>query len=356
MIKSLLFLVWLVPFYYCQTQVSRQCIDTSYGPLCLDITNKDCFEITATVTLESIPLYGPTSVPIADILTQIQNRDPNSGNLICFLLTQSSSFGTCSLCATVDNLNISGNSLHYCGSGKFNCSSSVSPPLSQSFDIPCIDFKNCELLNCRNECSHNGRCTSFGMCECDPGYYGYDCSLQINDNCASSSLLDNTCWTISYPQCNTVDVLLTSDSNTSLNHYSLKDFTSFSIVPYQTVIDEPSIKCDMCLSMENIHSVGSNLVGCPTINMQCNSIPARSDLLDCIIIAPSPDTVSCTDNSPQEPPSNFSSQIFFGLGLMLVILVLLSLGYLVIKKFGGFGKATTPEVYEDEEPLNESDY
>jgi hypothetical protein len=337
--------------------VSRQCIDTSYGPLCLDITNKDCFEITATVTLESIPLYGPTSVPIADILTQIQNRDPNSGNLICFLLTKSSILGTCSLCGTVDSLNISGNSLHYCGSGKINCTSSISPPLSQPFDIPCIDFNNCELLNCRNECSNKGRCTSFGMCECYPGYYGYDCSLQINGNCASSPLLDSTCWEISYPQCDTVDLLITSVSGTSLNHYPLKDFTSFSIVPYETVIDEPSIKCDMCLTMENIHSEGSDLVGCPTINMQCNSIPARSDLLDCITIAPSPDTSSCTENdSPQQPPpSNFSSQIFFGLGLMLVILVLLSLGYLVIKKFGAFGKAT-PEVYEDEEPLNESDY
>jgi hypothetical protein len=54
-------------------------------------------------------------------------------------------------------------------------------------------------------------------------------------------------------------------------------------------------------------------------------------------------------------PQTFLAKFFFGLGLMLVILVLLSLGYLVIKKFGAFGKAT-PEVYEDEEPLNESDY
>jgi len=278
---------------------------------------------------------------------------------MCFSLTQSTSqFGACSLCATVDSLNISGNSIHYCGSGKINCSSSLTPTMSQSFDIPCIDIQNCNLLNCRNECNKRGTCTRYGMCECYSGYYGYDCSLRISDNCASSPLIDNSCWSISYPQCDIVELSKTTNPDISqVTQYSVKDFTSFPISPCKTVINEPSIKCDMCLSMENIHSEGENLVGCPSINMNCNNIPARSEVLDCITIGP---TSTCPTDNPKEEPqpsSNFSaSGLLFGLGLFLVILVIISLGYFLVKKFGGFGTAK-PQVYvEDEEPLNENDY
>jgi hypothetical protein len=346
----------LIPFYYCQTSIGNlPCVDIPGGPLCIEITNKDCLELTGTVTLGGIP-YRETSILISDILTQIQNRDPNTGNLMCFNLVQLNEMA-CSLCATVDSLNITGNSIHYCGSGKFNCSISNTPTISQPFDISCVDLTNCDLLKCRNQCNKKGHCTSFGMCNCDPEYYGYDCSLHISEsrNCASSTLLGDTCWQVE-PTCDSVEVLIISDGKTSTKTYKYNEFTSFPIVPSKTVINEPSINCDITLNMENIHTAQDNLIGCPTLNLTCNSILARSDRLNCINLAkydPCPDNP--TPDEPQQS-SNYSSQIFFGLGLMLVILVLLSLGYLVIKKFGGFGKSN-PEVYvEDEEPLNDSDY
>jgi len=345
-----------------QTVVSK-CIDTMaiYGSLCLDISSKECFELTGTISISGQMIYGPTSVPIADIISRIQNNqqnNPNEGNLMCFKLTESQLYGTCSLCATVDQLTINGNSIHYCGTGLFNCSSSIAP-LSQEFDIPCFDLENCGLFNCRNECNQKGRCSSFGLCECDPGYYGYDCSLQIAGNCVSSPLLDPTCWEISYPECNTVNLKLSSTADTYITHYSVNDFTSFDISPCKTVINEADLQCDMCLSMENIHTE-SSLVGCPTINLKCNDIPARSERVDCISIGPSYDaqTMCPTDDqSSKEPsPSSTPNQIVYILGLMLAILILLSVGFLIIRKFGDWGRVQ-PEVYvEDEEPLNESDY
>jgi len=360
--KSLLLFIWVLQYCYCQSTqtVLSQCVDTLYGSLCLDIESKECFELTGSISMSGITIYGPTSVPIADILTQIQNQkdDPNSGNLMCFNLTQSTIYGSCSLCATIDDLNIEGETIHYCGTGTLNCTSLISH-VDQEFNIPCVDIKNCKLFNCRNNCNNKGRCTNFGMCNCRKGYYGYDCSVQIDDNCISAPLLPTSCWDISYSGCNNVDLKTTNDYLASDFHYSFDEFTSFSITPCTTVINEGNLQCDMCLNMENIHTEGSKLIGCPTITMDCNGIPARYETLDCITIAPAPkqQSADCHDTTPNvDQPRSSSNQVFYIVGFIIVILVLLSVGFLVIKKFGGFGKAQPAVYVEDEEPLNDPEY
>jgi len=364
--KSILLFIWVLQFLYCYCQstqpVLSQCVDTFYGSLCLDIESKECFELTGSISMSGKTIYGPTSVPIADILTRIQNQkdDPNSGNLMCFNLTQSTIYGSCSLCATIDDLNIVGDTIHYCGTGTFNCTSLISE-VGQEFNIPCVDITNCRLFNCRNNCNNEGHCTNFGMCNCDKGYYGYDCSVQIKHNCISAPVIPTSCWDISYPECNTVDLTMTYNYLASYDtHYTIDEFTSFSITPCTTVINEGNLQCDMCLSMENIHTEGSDLIGCPTIIMDCNGIPSRYETLDCITIAPAPQKSDCPDPTPNEVPqpqtTPGTNQVFYIVGLMIVILVLLSVGFLIIKKFGGFGKAQPAVYVEDEEPLNEPAY
>ena len=39
---------------------------------------------------------------------------------------------------------------------------------------------------CPNNCSLRGNCSSFGICTCETGYFGSDCSLGELTNCVSS--------------------------------------------------------------------------------------------------------------------------------------------------------------------------
>jgi len=341
--------------YSQSTTVLSQCIDTLAGPLCLDLSSEECFELTGTISLGGSSIFGPRTIPIADLLTQIQNQkdDPTAGNLMCFQLTQASAYGTCSLCATIDELEIIGNSIHYCGTGQFNCSSLIAP-LFQPFTIPCFDLTNCGLFNCRNDCNQRGRCTSFGMCECDSGYYGYDCSIQLTKNCVSGPLFNTTCWEIT-EECDLYDVELSSGSSRYVMQYKAEEFTEFPIVPCKPVINEENLVCDLCLNMENIQQ--DTQLGCPTIEMTCNSISARSDRIDCVPLSIMQLLTSC-DASPSPSTSfSFSNQIMFGLALIVVVLVVLTIGFFIAKKFGVLSPRSTPDLYieEDEEPLN-SDY
>jgi len=374
--NSLLFLVLLaLPFIYCQTQqqVLSECVDTLYGSLCLDITSQECFELTGTISVGGQTIYGPTSVPIATILSQIQNQkdDPNSGNLMCFPLTESSIYGSCQLCATVDDLNIDGDTIHYCGVGTFNCTSMIGPSIQQEFDIPCFNLEHCGLFNCRNECNERGVCTSLGLCECYKGYYGYDCSIHITQNCLIS-IFDTTCWELYSTECDVVNLQVYSLTGyTFYSESTVDQLKNFSIIPPTTVIDEPNLKCDLSLSMDNIHPEDTNIIGCPTILMQCNSIAASHQKIDCLTIGSTPYESLCppteTHNNPtnnaDDPQPTSSNNTFYPLVAgLLTLFVLLSLGFMVMNKFGGFKRickeTQQPQpVYlpEDEEPLHETE-
>jgi len=312
---------------------------------------------TGTITLAGVSIFGPSTIPIAELLTQIQNQknDPTAGNLMCFQLTQSSVYGTCSLCATIDELEIKGNSIHYCGTGQFNCSSPM-VPLIQPFTVPCFDLNNCGLFNCRNDCNQRGRCTNFGMCECDNGYYGYDCSIQLTENCVSGPLFNTTCWHITEDCDDLIYVELSSGSSLYVIQSKSDEFSQFPIVPCKHVINEEDLQCDICLNMGNIHyDTQEGYQGCPTIEMTCNSISARSDRIDCVPLTILSTLPTC---DVPAPISNFSNQIMFGFALIIVVLVVLTIGFFIAKKFGVLTpRNTTYDLYveEDEEPLN-NDY
>lgn len=331
-----------------------QCVDTVAGPMCLDITSKACFELTGKVTLSGESIFGPASIPIADLLTRVQNQknDPSTGNLMCFQVTESSVYGSCSLCATIDELEISGNSIHYCGTGQFNCSSLIAAPVMQTFNIPCVNLENCSLFNCRNGCNAKGTCSSLGLCECDSGYYGYDCSLHITENCVSGPLFDIECWGVD-TKCDSVELIVTRSGRTETTQFaSASDFKQFEIVPCKKVISEADLNCEMCLTMENIHPDGTGFTGCPTISMSCNSIPASSERLDCIHMD---STSTCSTSSSESSTGVLNTQIIFGLGIILVLLVVLTIGFLIVKKLGIFAPKPQELYIEDEEPLNVND-
>lgn len=49
---------------------------------------------------------------------------------------------------------------------------------------PIMDLNNMVVVDvpfyerfCSNNCSLRGNCSTFGICVCDPGYFGNDCSL-----------------------------------------------------------------------------------------------------------------------------------------------------------------------------------
>lgn len=305
--------------------------------------------MTGSITLAGETIFGPTTVPIADLLMQIQNQQDDP--MICYGL-QDSLYGSCSLCATVDGLQINGDSIHYCGTGLLNCSNAITSTLSQTFDIPCFDLENCGLFNCRNDCYGRGTCSSLGICQCDPGYYGYDCSVQLSENCVYGPLFDSTCWTVNHCD-QTLDVTITNSQSSSVKQITQNEFTQFDIVPCSTVIDEANLKCDMCVTMEQIQPQGTGYNGCPSISMSCNTILARKDSLDCIYI---PTTTKCPEPMDPSPNSTSSPIYIYVLGFFSVLLIL-ALVYLVIQRLGLLSKPQQQDLYvvEDEEPLN-TDY
>ena len=42
------------------------------------------------------------------------------------------------------------------------------------------------MVDCPHDCNGNGSCNPIGLCKCNKGYYGYDCSVAVNDNCATN--------------------------------------------------------------------------------------------------------------------------------------------------------------------------
>jgi len=311
--------------------------------------------------LNSYPIYGPKTVPIGDILNDIQARadDPNFKNeMICQNISNTSPFGACTFCATVDQLSIEGDTLNYCGIGQFTCNPVFVPEIRRNFTIPCVKIDNCQLFSCKNDCNGRGKCTSLGMCECYSGYYGYDCLLEMTDNCISGANFQQTCWDISFPDCREVDIQVTSAGTApSMKHEKVDELSSFSIGPCRDVISEDKLKCEICMEMNDVTTLGTQLIGCPTIRSVCNDVTVGEDSMDCITLAQSTQLTCNPDDKTNEQTGGFSRSkilltfvsVIIGLGIIGAVIVLL-------RKYSKFIKGKDrPEVYieEDEEPLND---
>jgi hypothetical protein len=322
-------------------EVYNSCVQVTAGNLCLTINSEQCVELVGTITLNGFPLYGPQGVPIATILERIKSLvdDPNYSNtsnpMICQTLSNSPIYGSCSFCATFDQLHIYEDHIHYCGNAILNCSATI-----QNFTIPCVDINNCKLFGCRNNCSGTGTCDQIGLCNCNPGYYGFDCSVLFNENCFSSPNLPVNCWEIGFSDCRTLDVVIKTDSVvTAREKYKLDEINSFPVVPCRTVLEEPP--CQICINMDNLTIEGDELRGCPTIKTVCDTEPLADNELDCIVLAKTQQLICPTPtsapvmNDTDPNASKTSNTILLVLATVLAVLFLLGSGYILITKYLG---------------------
>jgi len=369
--NALSFLFLIFAFCLVQSQVQQvyhDCVEIALGSLCLTINSEECVELVGTLTLNGLPLYDAQSIPIATILQRIKSltEDPaytnSSSHMLCQTLSSSPIYGTCSFCASYDQLHIYDDHIHYCGNALFNCSGSG---VRQNFTIPCVDINNCKIFGCRNNCSGTGTCDQIGLCNCYKGYYGFDCSVLYNENCFSSPNVPVNCWEIGFTDCRTLDVSIRTDGVVTLKEkYKLDEINSFPVVPCRTVLQDPL--CKLCINMNNLTVEGDELIGCPTIKTVCNSQPLSENQLDCMVLAQTPELICPTPTTPvmnnTDPnASKTSNTVLLVLATVLAVLFLLGSGYILITKYLGVylpnpfdtGK---PEVYvEDEAPLNIDD-
>jgi len=338
-----------------------QCWDTLAGQLCLQVTNEQCNDLSGTLTMNEVPVYGPKTVPLGDILNTIQARadDPNFRNeLICQNLTSTSPFGACTFCATVDQLSIVGDTLNYCGVGQLTCSQMyLGPAFSRNFTIPCMTINNCQLFSCKNDCNGRGTCTSLGMCECYPGYYGYDCLLEMENNCISGSNFQETCWDVSFPACKQVDITVNSGGAISVQHAKVDELSSFSIGPCRDVLSEDNLSCQVCMEMNDVTTLGTQLTGCPTIRSVCNQVTVSETSIECITLAQSTQLTCNPDDNTNEQMAGFSrSKILLTFVSVIIGLGIIGGVFVLLRKYSKFIKGRNrPEVYieEDDEPLND---
>jgi hypothetical protein len=358
--NTIAFLFVLFLFVKSDTVVDK-CWDTLAGHLCLHVTNEQCNDLSGTISLNDFPVYGPTKVPIGDILSTIQARsdDPNfRDELICQNLTSTSGIGVCTLCATADQLSIVGDTLDYCGEGQLTCSEMlVGPGLSRNFTIPCTTINNCELFSCKNDCNGRGTCTSLGMCECDQGYYGYDCLLEMTENCIHGPNFEEACWDVKFPACKEVTISVTTGGITSVIPSKVDELSSFPIGPCRDVLTDDNLSCQVCMEMKDVTTLGTQLTGCPTIRSVCNQVTVGQDSLDCIILAQSTQLTCNPDDNTNEQTGGFSRSKI----LLTFVSVIIGLGivggiFVLLRKYSKFLKGSDRhEVYieEDEEPLND---
>jgi hypothetical protein len=208
-----------------------------------------------------------------------------------------------------------------------------------------------------------------GICSCDPGYYGFDCSILLDGDCVSSPLFPLTCWNITFLDCRTFQIKITSPQRQINQVFKLDEITSFQIIPCTPFLNDDRLVCEICIDMENITVQGTELIGCPTIKTSCNYFPVSDNQMECITLATTTDLI-CYTPVPLNPDGNYnmtdspdittSKIILLVLVSVLGVLILLGMGYIFITKYLGFSPKLfvdkKPVTYiEDEEPLHDDE-
>jgi len=299
-------------------QVIKQCTPNidPIGQFCIDVTSKDCFELTGKLTVSGYPVFTRT-VSISQLINTVAKRPRGSPVDYCQDLS-SLNIPTptpCSLCVSVDNLQIQGDDLNFCGKAQVNCSFGI----KRDIPIPCLNITDCAIFGCKNGCN-NGVCSPTGVCVCQAGYYGNDCSLSINGNCLkSSTTAASTCWKFAFPDCNSMTITTTAGAQPSQS----VNQTSVTLIPCQSV---PNSQCKLCLDAENVHTAGNKLVGCPVIKDNCNGMTAVRHEVDCTTLATS-DTLACTGDPPVDSMGGWSTTSKIVLIVLVVVLVVSILAF-----------------------------
>jgi len=179
-------------------------------------------------------------------------------------------------------------------------------------NVQCVEFKNCELFACLNDCSGHGKCGTLG-CDCDAGFFGSDCSLFVKDNCVRyANRPDQICWTPNQNQlkqsCNKdLSFQITSswtkpDSvNISLTQHQAKDFLKCQPGAFGPNPAPIFRNCTNCLDMENITLKDHVLTGCPTLRLSCLGGDVLSSPLTCVELAKSNSLETSCPNGPNVP-------------------------------------------------------
>jgi len=344
----------------------------SNNNLCFVVTSNDCLQLTGTVMYNTANILGPQHILLDRFLGvfQRQLRDPSYADgtkKVTTCLPLPIPQFQCNACSTMSDLKINGDNLHYCGTLTVNCTVlGVSYDRTLQLPNPCVDLRNCQTYGCQNNCSNAGRCTTYGLCRCSPGHFGFDCSTVIANNCISSSTIPKSCWKFNFPDCNTVNYQVNTPAGEITQKVILnKPGSSLKLVPCQK-FSNPSfnnMNCEMCVDANQLSVEGDNLIGCPSVVVKCNGVEVNNTQLDCLPLAQSPALV-CPQTTPKETNStsilgtqNTAKTVLIAMSAILGIVLLGTGGYLVTTKVIGFdGRLPFQRVdsylTEDVEPLN----
>lgn len=324
MLTTVLFTLFLLPILNASPvikQVINECTPAidPIGQLCVNVTRKDCFELTGVVTLRDNTVLSRT-VSISQAIDMIARRKTSSQPVLVCESLANLNIPTpvpCSICVYVDKLQIQEDDLNFCGRIQVNCSLGV----KREIVVPCLNITDCAIFGCKNGCG-TGTCSPIGVCVCPPGYFGPDCSTTLKDNCVQSSSTSTSCWSFSFPTCDTMAVTTsTSQQDTLLN----VNQSSLTLVPCQAVTKSP---CQLCVDAENVHPEGNRLIGCPVLKDKCSGIEIRHES-DCTVLATS-DSLLCSTSSGSSDLEDETTPKTYVLVAMIVVLVLSILG------FGGY--------------------
>jgi len=236
----------------------------------------------------------------------------------------------CSLCTTVESLNIDGDDLNFCGKLSVNCSI-AGIPIKKDLPIPsCVNITDCRF-GCSRGCG-TGTCSSTGItCVCPEGYYGPDCSAKLTGTCLSSSA-GQSCWSYSVPNCKTVQVGSTE--------YSLVGNETVELLPCASGLALSSDpRCKLCVFADSLHIAGSNLIGRPVVKQVCGSFTVYTKAGQPTVLTTSSTLGNCAGNDKTDDPTTDSPSSWSTARIILVALVVaLVIGVVGIGSYFGYQK------------------
>jgi len=133
---------------------------------------------------------------------------------------------------------------------------------------------------------------------------------------------------------------------------------SLQILPCQKFSGTTNLNCETCVTAEKLRTEGDKLIGCPNVQILCESTQVAKYELDCITLAQSPNLVC--PSAPTAPTSNSSlttedsatskTVLWFFVGV-LVLFAIIGLSYFVYTKWDCAPYKTTNYFEEDETAL-----
>jgi len=274
------------------------------------------------LTLNNNTVYGPRKVSISRLLDTVA-RNSSLPITTCEPLDLSQWNlpipGSCSVCGIIDKLQIQGDDLQFCGKLQLNCSLL---PIKREFPIPCLNITDCAIAGCRNNCNNHGTCSSVGVCLCSKGYYGPDCSIQLNGNCLQGPS-SKSCWNVDAKDCKSISVSPASGGTGTT--YNVNQ-SVIALTPKESCLAVTGVPCKMCVDAENVQVVGDKLQGCTVVRTECNGITFAKQSSDCGTLTTSKTLVCESD------PAGLTKV------LLISLVVVLAVGIIAVGSYFGYEK------------------